>query len=501
MGCARRRVVAAMVAMTLVAACPVRAEDEVMALYDGPGGATCQYFNVAGRVKWEHKNGDWKDAAGIAQGPAPFASATIEATNRSRLIEWDVTALAQKWLRGASANDGLLLATVPGQARGVVVFQSRESDVPEARPHLVLEFTDGSSQTAVASADVHLDCTTVQSFGQDKQMNAGPDTPLAMRFVVPPSRKSADVRRATLRLSTTARQYGNAVIGVYELAAPLKRGRGKPELGIAQNYPMDRDIDKNPDVYMASRFESPLWFSDWSYARPDLTYWPVADDDEHGFKALDGKALRVIIPRGGTVGLDLGYNFAGKTGHEPEEVYFRYYLRFANDWLPSVDGGKLPGISGTYGRAGWGGRKYDGKLGWSMRGGFARAPEEGNPMRQYVTMSTYAYHAGGEDFWGDEWVWDIGLRGMLLRNQWYCIEQYFRVNTVGASDGEIKTWVDGELAFHRTGIRVRDIPDIKIEKVWMSVYHGGTSPAGEDLHLYIDNVVIARRYIGPLRTQ
>ena len=33
----------------------------------------------------------------------------------------------------------------------------------------------------------------------------------------------------------------------------------------------------------------------------------------------------------------------------------------------------------------------------------------------------------------------------------------------------------------------------------MNVYHGGTSPAASDMHLYIDNVVIARRYIGPMR--
>jgi polysaccharide lyase-like protein len=392
-----------------------------------------------------------------------------------------------------------LIGAVPNQSRGTVFFESREAPATDVRPHLVLELKDGTSRTVEAAADAHLDCSTVQPLGQDKQLHAGADTSVVMRFVLPALQTPGELQRATLKLTTTAKQYGNSVLGIYELAAPVKLGRGTPELGIANRYAMDRGIEDNPDVYMTSRFESPLWLADWSYVSPELTFWPVAEDTARRFKPLDGKALRVKIPRGGTLGLDLGYNFEGKIGREPEEVYFRYYLRFANDWLPSVDGGKLPGISGTYGRAGWGGRKYDGKLGWSMRGGFARAPDEGNPFREFVTLSTYAYHAGSEDFWGDEWVWDIGLRGLLRRNQWYCIEQYFRVNRVGASDGEIKTWVDGELALHRTGIRVRDIPDIKIEKIWMNVYHGGTSPAAEDLHLYIDNVVIARRYIGPMR--
>ena len=31
----------------------------------------------------------------------------------------------------------------------------------------------------------------------------------------------------------------------------------------------------------------------------------------------------------------------------------------------------------------------------------------------------------------------------------------------------------------------------------MNVYHGGTSPVTENMDLYFDNVVIARKYIGP----
>jgi hypothetical protein len=269
-------------------------------------------------------------------------------------------------------------------------------------------------------------------------------------------------------------------------------------LGVAAAYPGDRGIDKDPAVLMATGFESMLWFSDWSFVRPELTFWTFASDAPHGFQPLDGRALRVTIPRGENLGLDVGYDFMAKTGSEPDEIYFRYYLRLANDWMPVVDGGKLPGISGTYGRAGWGGRKSDGKNGWSMRGSFARMPEPGNPLRDYVTLGTYAYHAATEDVWGDEWIWDVGLRGLLVRNRWYCIEQYFRLNHVGANDAVMKAWVDGELAFERSDFRVRDIPEIKIEKVWMNVYHGGTAPASADMHLYIDNVVLARKYIGPM---
>ena len=44
------------------------------------------------------------------------------------------------------------------------------------------------------------------------------------------------------------------------------------------------------------------------------------------------------------------------------------------------------------------------------------------------------------------------------------------------------------------------IAELKIESVWMNVYHGGTARAKSDLSLFIDNVVVARKYIGPLQS-
>ena len=40
---------------------------------------------------------------------------------------------------------------------------------------------------------------------------------------------------------------------------------------------------------------------------------------------------------------------------------------------------------------------------------------------------------------------------------------------------------------------------LKIEQIWMNVYHGGKKPSPYDQHLFIDNVVIARKYIGPMK--
>ena len=37
---------------------------------------------------------------------------------------------------------------------------------------------------------------------------------------------------------------------------------------------------------------------------------------------------------------------------EPEAAYFRYYLRFGDNWHPTVSGGKLPGLLGGAGNTG-----------------------------------------------------------------------------------------------------------------------------------------------------
>ena len=70
------------------------------------------------------------------------------------------------------------------------------------------------------------------------------------------------------------------------------------------------------------------------------------------------------------------------------------------------------------------------------------------------------------------------------------------MNTPGKSDGIMRGWVDGKLAFERKDVRLRDVDSLKIETVWLNVYYGGSWEAKLDYHLYIDDVVISPQYIG-----
>lgn len=203
-------------------------------------------------------------------------------------------------------------------------------------------------------------------------------------------------------------------------------------------------------------------------------------------------SLRITVNKDSHNGSSLRFQFAKAGLSEPIELYARYYLRFDESWNAEAGGGKLPGPAGTYGRAGWGGRRSDGSNGWSARMRFGRSwfgPE-------FVDIGYYTYHADTTSRYGDTMHWRIGNRGSLQKNRWYCIETYVKMNTVGKSDGILRGWVDGYLAIKEDDIVFRTLPEIKIEEFWVNIYYGGRYTAPNDMHLYIDNLALSTERIG-----
>ena len=256
---------------------------------------------------------------------------------------------------------------------------------------------------------------------------------------------------------------------------------------------IERGLRGRRDIVFSCGFESERWWAEWGGGRPRNTDTVMADP-ARGFRPLQGKALRVKVEKGGHYGTSLEFAFRKLVGREPEEIYFRYYLRFADDWDPAR-GGKLPGISGTYGRAGWGGRPVNGRDGWSARGQFKGRKGGRTPI------GYYCYHMDMKGQYGSAWIWEKDRLGYLENNRWYCVEQHVKMNTPGRADGVLRGWIDGKLAFEKTDVRMRAVAGLKIEKVWVNVYHGGKWTAQSDDHLYIDNVVIARGYVGPMNSR
>jgi len=463
-------------------------------LADTPDGMTCYFYAAAGQMAWQQNGGDWTDALGKAYGSEPFAVQKILRATGLQRIRWDITALARQWIAGAEPVGGLLLRTLPGSKSGIVNFYSRESKEYINHPILVIEWDDNTQTYLKPSVDIHFSCPTYKSGGADSIFKVGGNHHSIVVFPLEQRTKSM-LRQAALILTTDKQYAPESLVGIFRprlpWAEPVERRQG-----IAADFQFDQGIKNHPDVIFADQFESATSLLTGS-SDDKKAYVQNILTDRNRFEPLNGQALKVTIAQGKHQGLNGHYRFAQYAGGEPEEVYFRYYLRLSDNWNPTVTGGKLPGLSGTYGRAGWGGRKSDGFNGWSARGGFFTKSEDGSPLSELYGVGSYAYHAGMKDHYGDSWGWNLGPTGMLRKNHWYSVEQYVKLNQPGQADGVLRAWIDGQLVFEKQNLRFRDVQDLKIESVWMNVYHGGTQPAPRDMTLYIDNVVAARKYIGP----
>ena len=355
--------------------------------------------------------------------------------------------------------------------------------------------------TFAPQADTFLDPSTYRCLGNQDVLKVSGSNHALLRFDLPGAAKLGKVQKAILRLYNLAQSGSPPLeIGVFRCCQGHDAPETPPVLGLAAKYPGDRGIAKDPNVQFFADFEAEDWGQHWSQVAPAEAIEIVQIDPARRFEPLQGKALRAVLGKGKSTALNTLYKFKKQTGAEPEETYFRYYLRLGDDWNQTVQGGKMPGISGTYGVAGWGGRRADGTNGWSARGAFALSIPADNPLGGRHPIGTYCYHADQPGVYGDIWLWKTGYRGFLEKNRWYCIEQYVKLNTPGEKDGVLRAWVDGRPAFEKTDIRFRHVDRLKIEQIWMNVYHGGTAVSPYDQHLFIDNVVIAKKYIGPMKT-
>jgi hypothetical protein len=258
-----------------------------------------------------------------------------------------------------------------------------------------------------------------------------------------------------------------------------------------------RAEEVGPQPHVASpllncSFERDDWWQEWGLREQPKNTSLVSGPGIDGDSSQDDseRYLRVVVREGQHMGTSFAYKFRDQVGEEPDEVYLRYDIKFDEDWRHAMSGGKLPGFGGTYGRAGWGGRPVDGSDGWSARGLF-----DSRPGGDSTDIGFYCYHADMKGKYGSHFE----FTPKLSHGRWYTVKMHCKLNTPGTNggrgknDGVLRGWIDGQLAFEKTDLRFRDVASLKIENIWMNVYHGGATPVpDQDIHLYLDNVVISR---------
>jgi hypothetical protein len=234
----------------------------------------------------------------------------------------------------------------------------------------------------------------------------------------------------------------------------------------------------------------------------------VFSDGAWGMEPLpgghEGPGLRSIIPAGEHWGSSGHWNFAENGLTEPEELWWRYWVKFpAGFYIEPPNRGKLPGIGGLHTYNCLGNRPSTPEEPcFSARMMFSRTyPRYGQPgypngPDDKTLLGFYVYHLDSPATRGDIWSWDPDV-ATLDHGPWYCVEGHIELNTPGLHDGVLQGWVDGSQAFDRADLAFRrsNESSIKIKSFWFDIYYGGTESLVRN-EIHFDSLAVGPDRIG-----
>jgi len=307
---------------------------------------------------------------------------------------------------------------------------------------------------------------------------------------------------AVMLAAALAVRAGEAAAG-----GPLPRGSG-----LAAKYLKDAGIAGDPAVIFHEDFEDDRMPARGWY---DLRGWgknQTVTRDEH----MTGRGcLRLHFPKGSSG----PFNRAPQLAPKQDRLHFRWYRK----WEPSWDwGGKGDGNG------------HDAMLYIEPPGGAKHAYHEEARMRVYLENVSKVYGKWKRGFFGiaicsvnrqdkaalfDSYKKHVAAGGKVMgtaefrfptvtgkrtpirTGRWYCVETMVKMNTPGKADGRVRQWIDGVLTFDVGEIMLRDRanPDLAVRQWRLGPYfHGGTP---KDQTCYLDSLVIAKSYIGPVQKE
>ena len=271
--------------------------------------------------------------------------------------------------------------------------------------------------------------------------------------------------------------------------SPAQTGAG--ENGLASRYPRDEGLANDPEVLMTEGFELDNWREKWQEISENSRLYSVLESDPNIVLTGD-KCLRLdFLPEAGKEG-------AGWMHHwwEGSEVaYMRYYFRLSgggnwgNQKIMQLHGHPRGKRYGT----GAGNRPtgYD----WFCTG-TGVGGQNGPPWDRVILYTYYPSQIGD---YGDNVEPNRGWTPQIEEDRWTCYEYMIKLNEVGRSDGEQRLWIDGRLAIEQTGMLWRKSEDLVINNVMQPTYTNTPPEPGTKRSLWLDNLVVARSYIGPIK--
>ncbi|MBL7134281.1 MAG: hypothetical protein ISS78_09300 [Phycisphaerae bacterium] len=266
--------------------------------------------------------------------------------------------------------------------------------------------------------------------------------------------------------------------------------------GIAEKYPGDKGIIRDPAVILHEDFEA---------AQIDKKRWPNISNKAGALKLVrdpanvhGGKqALQVTATLGKNTGGHLFRRF--KKGYD--QLYARFRVKFAKDcdyihhFVHMV--AQLPPTPWPTGGAGLrpaGDKKFS--LAIEPWGRWGKYPPPGG---WHFYCYWWKMKASGDGkFWGRGFADEA--YAVPKRGRWYCVEFMGKANTPGKEDGQIAVWIDGRKHAHHHGINWRSSEKLKINSIWLMLYVTAHSAKKNKVNtVWFDDVVVATEYIGPPR--
>ncbi|WP_152663015.1 polysaccharide lyase [Arsukibacterium ikkense] len=432
-------------------------------------GASRNYSYAAAYINWpDDQMGAWIDKNMQFLGEQPFARQQISRAHIGKTVNWPLTDLISHIISTEHPAIDVILHSKASQ--GTSHFYSKEADSSKA-PRLMLTTSLGNRITSIAIMDTYLDSSTFRSLGHSKTLRASAHNLTLLRFNKPKLLANEYIVNAELQL-TLSKQFGASDIGVFWLAQPASTPARLAEF-------------KPEQIIFNEDFANRNWASNWSSldrrSRVERVAAPTRPNNY---------ALKVEFNPEQNLALNLVLLLKSVLAEEPQALYFQYDLFLADNWLATKGGGKFPGLAGTYNKAGWGGRSADGTNGWSARGQFADTIRSDDKFNHSTPLGFYAYYPDNGQNHGAVMYWHSS-NNPIVPGKWYRITQFVKLNTPGQQNGILRAWVNQQAVFERTNIRFRDTTDLKIERLWLNFYHGGTAKPVQLMELYIDNIILA----------
>jgi hypothetical protein len=303
-----------------------------------------------------------------------------------------------------------------------------------------------------------------------------------------------------------------------------KAGIAEGDTGIASKYPGDEGIAKDPDVVSVEGFEEEsveAMQKQWENVKgPGIM--SLSDEVPAGSSGKKSLLMHRTEGSGGHLYRRLK-NESGGWGYD--QLFARMYVKFAPDcgeihhfgtniggnnpatqW-PMVSAGNL--VDGA--KSFWTGLEPYGKS-WSW---------------DFYTYWQGSHAHGDGKYWGTIFLAG-GAKPQIEKGKWICTEIMVKVNDpVTETNGEMAFWIDGKL-FRRDGqvashwgpgfpkgrwrggwwgadpndqttfegFAWRKVKELTVNYVWLYIYT--EKPAGHDIKVWFDDVVVAKKYVGPL---